>query len=93
MGFGLLIGFTEHLQLITTSKDYTFTVLQTSQITIGHTRSSVNCLTIPLKLDWLALNWQTQDLTEYIQLNWTQLSTSTLLLLLLTDRLQQLSYL
>jgi hypothetical protein len=40
MGFGLVIGFTELLKLITTSKDYALTVLHTSQITIGHTRFS-----------------------------------------------------
>jgi hypothetical protein len=40
MGFGLVIGFIELLQLITASKDYALTVLHTSQITIGHTRSS-----------------------------------------------------
>jgi hypothetical protein len=34
-GFGLLIGFTEFLQLVTTSKDYSLTVLHTSQITIA----------------------------------------------------------
>lgn len=39
MGFGLVIRFTE-LQLITASKDYALTVLHTSQITIGHIRSS-----------------------------------------------------
>jgi hypothetical protein len=36
----LVIGFIELLQLVTTSKDYAPTVLQTSHITIGHTRSS-----------------------------------------------------
>jgi hypothetical protein len=40
MGFGLVIGFTELLELIITNKDYAVTVLHTSQITIGHTRSS-----------------------------------------------------
>jgi hypothetical protein len=40
MGFGLLIGFTEFLQHVTTSTDYALTVLHTSQITTGHTRSS-----------------------------------------------------
>jgi hypothetical protein len=40
MGFGLVIGFIDLLQLITTSKDYAVTVLHLSQITIGHTRSS-----------------------------------------------------
>jgi hypothetical protein len=39
-GFGLVIGFNELLQLVTTSKDYAVTVLHTSQITIEHTRSS-----------------------------------------------------
>jgi hypothetical protein len=39
-GFGLVIRFIELLQLVTTSKDYAITVLHTSQITIGHTRSS-----------------------------------------------------
>jgi hypothetical protein len=40
MGFGLVIRFTELLQLITTSKEHAVTCLHTSQITIGHTRSS-----------------------------------------------------
>jgi hypothetical protein len=40
MGFGLVIGFIELLQLLTASKDYAVTVLHTSQITIGHFRSS-----------------------------------------------------
>jgi hypothetical protein len=39
-GFGLVIGFIELLQLVTTSKDYVLTVLHTSQITIGNTRYS-----------------------------------------------------
>jgi hypothetical protein len=34
------MGFIEPLQLITTSKDFAFTVLHTTQITVGHTRSS-----------------------------------------------------
>jgi hypothetical protein len=38
-GFGLVIGFIVLVQLVTTSKDYALTVLHTSQITIGHTRS------------------------------------------------------
>jgi hypothetical protein len=40
MGFGLEIGFIELTQLKITSKDYVLTVLHTSQITIGHNRSS-----------------------------------------------------
>jgi hypothetical protein len=36
----LVIGFIELLQLVTASKDYALTVLHTSQITMGHTRSS-----------------------------------------------------
>jgi hypothetical protein len=40
MGFGLVIGFIEPLQLVTTSKDYVLSILHTSQITIGHIRSS-----------------------------------------------------
>jgi hypothetical protein len=39
-GFWLVIGFIEHLQLVTTSKVYALTVLHMSQITLGHTRSS-----------------------------------------------------
>jgi hypothetical protein len=38
-GFGSATGFTELLQLVIMSKDYAFTVLHTSQITIGHIRS------------------------------------------------------
>jgi hypothetical protein len=40
MGFDLVIGFIDLIQFVTTSKNYTLTVLHTSQITIGHTRSS-----------------------------------------------------
>jgi hypothetical protein len=39
MGFGLVIGFIAHLHVVTTSKDNALTVLHTSQITIGQTRS------------------------------------------------------
>jgi hypothetical protein len=37
MGFCLVIGFIELLQIVTTSKDYDVTVLQ---ITVGHIRFS-----------------------------------------------------
>jgi hypothetical protein len=40
MGFGLVNGLIELLQLLTTNKDNAVTVLHTSQITIGHSRSS-----------------------------------------------------
>jgi hypothetical protein len=40
MGFGLVIRLIELLQLVTTSKDSAITVLHTSPVTIGHTRSS-----------------------------------------------------
>jgi hypothetical protein len=36
----MVIGFTEFLQILTAGKNYALTVLHTSQITIGHTRSS-----------------------------------------------------
>jgi hypothetical protein len=39
-GVWLVLGFIELLQLVTTSKGYALTVLHTSQITIGHIRSS-----------------------------------------------------
>jgi hypothetical protein len=39
-GFGLALVFTELLQLVTASEDYAITVLHTSEITIGHPRSS-----------------------------------------------------
>jgi hypothetical protein len=41
-GVWIGIGFTELLQVVTVSKDYALTVLHTSQITIGHVRSSQN---------------------------------------------------
>jgi hypothetical protein len=46
-GFGLVIGFTKLLQLLTTSEVYALIVLHTSQITIGDTRfsSSVTAFT------------------------------------------------
>jgi hypothetical protein len=37
---GLMTGFIELVQLVTTSNDCALTVLHTSQITIEHTRSS-----------------------------------------------------
>jgi hypothetical protein len=40
MGFGVVIGFIELSQLATQSKNYALTVLQTSQIAVGHNRSS-----------------------------------------------------
>jgi hypothetical protein len=40
-GFGLIIGFNEHLQLVNIGKDYSVTVLHTSHTTIGHTRSFI----------------------------------------------------
>jgi hypothetical protein len=40
MGFWMVIGLIEFWQLVTTSKDYVLTVIHTSQITKGHTRSS-----------------------------------------------------
>jgi hypothetical protein len=48
MEFALVIGFTELLQHLTTSKDYALTVLHTSQITIGHNGSSQSVLHQPL---------------------------------------------
>jgi hypothetical protein len=36
MGLGLVIGFIELLQFVTTNKDYAVTVLHISQISIGH---------------------------------------------------------
>jgi hypothetical protein len=38
--FGLMIGFIELLHFVTTSKDYVVTIVHTSHISIGHTRSS-----------------------------------------------------
>jgi hypothetical protein len=37
MGFDLVTGFIERLQLVTTSKDYDFTLLHTLQITWAST--------------------------------------------------------
>jgi hypothetical protein len=39
MGFGLVMGFTEHFQLITTNNYNTLTSLHTLQITTVHVRS------------------------------------------------------
>jgi hypothetical protein len=39
-GFELTTGFTGHLQLVNTSQNYVLTVLQTSQLAIGHTMYS-----------------------------------------------------
>jgi hypothetical protein len=39
MVFESVTGFIELLQIVTTSKNYALTVLNTSETTIGHTRS------------------------------------------------------
>jgi hypothetical protein len=39
MGFGSVIEFIECLQFVTTSKDYALTVIHSSQIIIGVTKS------------------------------------------------------
>jgi hypothetical protein len=51
MGFGLVIGFSEMLQLLTTSMGYAITVLHTSEITIEHTRS-YQSVTVFTNLAW-----------------------------------------
>jgi hypothetical protein len=50
MGFGLMMGFTEHLQNITTNKDYALIVLNTSQITLTtvHIKSSQFAISSPV---------------------------------------------
>jgi hypothetical protein len=42
----------EFLQIVNTSTVYTLTVLHTSQITIGHTRSSLSLLRSSLAVAW-----------------------------------------
>jgi hypothetical protein len=44
MGFGLLIGFIEHLQIVTTSNYSDITNSHTLQFTTAHTKSSVCCI-------------------------------------------------
>jgi hypothetical protein len=43
MGFGLVIGFNEHLQLVSTSNYNTAADLHTEQITTAHTAPSCAC--------------------------------------------------
>jgi hypothetical protein len=69
MGIGLVIRFIELLQLVTTSKDYAVTILHTSQITIGHTRSShsatvftSHCLVAALQFT-MSSEWFQYDMT------------------------------
>jgi hypothetical protein len=57
MGFGLVTGFTELLQLVTTSKDYALTIPHTSKITIGHTRSSQVRYSLHLPLLGISSKW------------------------------------
>jgi hypothetical protein len=49
-GVGLVIGIIEHLQNLTTTKDYALTVLHTSQITVttGHIKFSQFTASPPL---------------------------------------------
>jgi hypothetical protein len=58
-GYGLAIGFTELLQLVTTSKDYALAVLHASQITIGHTMSSQPVIVITIRCSVAASNVRT----------------------------------
>jgi hypothetical protein len=49
-GFGLIIGFLEHLQNVTTNKDYVITVLDIPQITVTttHIKSSQFSMSSPV---------------------------------------------
>jgi hypothetical protein len=67
MGFGLVIGFTELSQNVTTNKDYAATVIHTSQITTHSTHKvfSVSCVfnsrhlvTDPNNALWFLTWWQ-----------------------------------
>jgi hypothetical protein len=56
--FESVTGFIEHLQIVTTSKNYALTLLNTSETTIGHARSCQSltvfisrCLVVALVVD------------------------------------------
>jgi hypothetical protein len=48
MGFGLVIGFTDHLQIVTTSNYSTITNSHTLQFTTAHTKSSQSAVSSPV---------------------------------------------
>jgi hypothetical protein len=64
-GFRLVIGFTELLKLVTTSKDCAVTVLHTSQIAIGHTRSSQHVAVFTRRCSVMASNGGLSPSTEF----------------------------
>jgi hypothetical protein len=75
-GFGLLIGFIEHLQLITTSEGYALTVLLTSQITTGHTRFSQPVTVFTSRCLVVASNGGRSPSTGFPKVPWPQLPVS-----------------
>jgi hypothetical protein len=44
MGFGLIVGFIEHLGLAATNNDNTLTNLRTLEITTAHTKSPCSAI-------------------------------------------------
>jgi hypothetical protein len=76
MGFGLVIRFIEPLQLVTTNKDYIVTVLHTSQITIGHVRSSQSVTVFTSHCLVAASNSRCSSSSGFPNCPWPQLPAS-----------------
>jgi hypothetical protein len=53
----LVVGFTEHLQLVTKSIDNELTVLHTLQIAVGHIMSSQSAVSSPLSSVYVLTGW------------------------------------
>jgi hypothetical protein len=68
--FEFVIGFIEYLKLVTTSKDYALTVLNTWRTTVGYTRFFQTVVPSPMSYVYvltvckLDLNFRTEDSTQ-----------------------------
>jgi hypothetical protein len=76
MGFWLVIGFTELLQLVTASKDYALTVLHTSKITLRHNRSSQSVTVFTSLCFVVAFNGGRSPSSGFLNCPWLQLPAS-----------------
>jgi hypothetical protein len=76
MGFGLVIEFIVLLQLVTKSKNYALAVLHTSQITIGHARSSQSVSVFTSHCMMVASSGGHSPSSEFSNCPWPQLPPS-----------------